>query len=77
MLEDLRSYRFVWRVEVLFALATFVVYMLTAFIATGDQPVTDWGDWLVATAIAGARIVAQGLLTPLARVLTALAARRQ
>lgn len=70
------QYRFVWRLELMFAAITWLVYVLTAFVATGDAPVTDWGEWITGTALAGARVTAAGLITGLAKLLTALAARR-
>ena len=60
------TYVFRWKTELLFALATFLVYVGSAFIASGDAPVTDWGDWAVGVSVAGARAAVAALIGPLA-----------
>lgn len=70
------EYKFLWRVEALFALVTWLVFMLGAFVATGDAPVDDWRAWFITTSIAAARVTAQGLIAGLVKLLASLAARR-
>lgn len=61
------QYEFKWRAELLFALATFAVYVGGAFVAAGDGAMVDsWSDWALATCVAGARAAVAALLTPLA-----------
>lgn len=60
-------YVFKWKEELLFAAAVFIVYMGTAYVATGEQPVTDWGEWLTGTIVAASRVAVAALINPLAR----------
>lgn len=60
-------YVFKWKEEFLFAAAVFIVYMGTAYVATGEQPVTDWGEWLTGTVVAASRVAVAALINPLAR----------
>lgn len=60
-------YVFKWKEEFLFAAAVFIVYMGTAYVATGEQPVTDWGEWLTGTIVAASRVAVAALINPLAR----------
>lgn len=62
-------YVFKWKEEILYALAVFVVYMGTAYVATGEQPVTDWGEWLTGTIVAASRVAVAALINPIARAL--------
>lgn len=58
-------YVFKWREELFYAAAVFLVYMATAYVATGEQPVTDWGEWLTGTIIAASRVAVAALAGPL------------
>lgn len=58
-------YVFKWKEELFYALAVFVVYFGTAYIATGDNPVTDWSEWAAGTAVAASRVAVAALLRPL------------
>lgn len=60
-------YVFKWKEEFLYAAAVFIVYMGTAYIATGSEPVTDWKEWLLGTAVAASRVAVAALINPLAR----------
>lgn len=62
-------YVFKWKEEILYALAVFIVYMGTAYVATGEQPVTDWGEWLTGTIVAASRVAVAALINPIARAL--------
>jgi hypothetical protein len=64
------GYVFKWRAEALFAIATFAVYIGSAFVATGNTPVTDWSDWFVGVCVAGARVVVAALLVPITSYLS-------
>ncbi|GIW17424.1 MAG: hypothetical protein KatS3mg064_0581 [Tepidiforma sp.] len=60
-------YVFKWREELLFAAAVFIVYVGTAYVATDQNPVTNWGDWVAATLVAGSRVAVAALVNPIAR----------
>lgn len=60
-------YVFKWKEELLFAAAVFIVYMATAYVATGQQPVANWGDWLTGTVVAASRVAVAALVNPLSR----------
>lgn len=59
-------YVFKWKEELFYAAAVFIVYMATAYVATGDQPVTDWGEWLTGTVVAASRVAVAALINPVA-----------
>lgn len=64
------QYEFKWKQELTWALATFIIFMLGQFIATGEAEPTDWGDWLWGASTAGLRAVAAALLPRLTAVFT-------
>jgi hypothetical protein len=70
------TYVFNWKLEALFALGTFLVYLGTAFVATGDAQVTSWSDWFIGSAIAAGRVAVAGTLVALTKLLASLASRR-
>ncbi|MEM4723628.1 MAG: hypothetical protein QXP01_01290 [Candidatus Hadarchaeum sp.] len=60
-------YVFKWKEELLYALAVFVVYMAMAYVSTGEQPVTDWSEWIIATVVAASRVAVAALVNPISR----------
>lgn len=63
-------YEFRWRDELFYAAAVFIVYVGTAYAATGDQPVEDWQEWLIGVVVAGSRVAVAALISPLSRWLS-------
>lgn len=63
-------YVFKWKEELLFAAAVFIVYMGTAYVATEQNPVSDWGEWLTGTVVAASRVAVAALINPIARAIS-------
>lgn len=62
----MKDYVFRWKPEVMFALATFIIYVGAAFVATEGAIIDSWGDWFIGVAVAGARVTVAGIIAPLA-----------
>lgn len=70
------TYVFNWKLEALFAAGTFLVYLGTAFVATGDAQITSWSEWFVGSAVAAGRVTVAGTLVGLTKLMASLASRR-
>ena len=64
------EYNFKWKPELVWALATLVLYMLSQFVLTENAAPTSWTDWFWATAIAGLRAVAAAVIPRLTTAFT-------
>ena len=64
----MNDYVFKPKLELQFALITFLVFIGGEFLRTSDTP-ESWGTWAVATAMAGARMVVAGLVPRLASLI--------
>lgn len=56
------TYDFKWRQELVFFAATFLIYIGTAFVLTGESAPESWGDWGLVTVVSGARAAVGGVL---------------
>lgn len=66
------TYEFKWKSEAVFFAATFLIYVGTAFVLTGESAPESWREWGLVTIVAGARAAVGGVLPRLVAVASKL-----
>ena len=67
-----KPYIFKWRQEALYAVITFLVYVLGEFAITDETVVNDWEGWVVGVALGGARVVAAAIIPRLTALISSI-----
>lgn len=65
-----KPYIFKWRQEAMYALITFLVYVLGEFALTDDNIINDWQGWVIGVALGGARVVAAAIIPRLTMLIS-------